>query len=40
MYEEVLLEYLDGKHREQVANELDLYMEDEVRRIRIEFAVS
>lgn len=30
-YEEVLLEYLDKKHEEQVANGLDLSKEDEVR---------
>lgn len=30
-YEEVLLEYLDAKHREQVAAGLDFEKEDEVR---------
>ena len=30
-YAEVLLEYLDRKHEEQIANELDLSKEDEVR---------
>jgi alpha-1,2-mannosyltransferase len=30
-YQEVLLEYLDGKHREQVENGLEVEKEDEVR---------
>lgn len=30
-YQEVLLEYLDRKHEEQVKNGLDLSKEDEVR---------
>jgi alpha-1,2-mannosyltransferase len=31
-YGDVLLEYLDGKHEEQVANGLDVEQEEEVRR--------
>lgn len=30
-YQEVLLEYLDGKHQEQVADGLDVSREDEMR---------